>query len=188
MKSDPQVQMVSNESLAAMCHATELFVQFLATKAWEEKGERGNTLEYKHLAAAVDKEESFEFLQLLIPPLRVFSTIENPPKYSARVEPEADLGLAELLELAGKAIKAGAAAAPTTTVSTCAGVRMCRCPHVQVCGRTVVWAYRCVGVPGAVVVEPTADCLLPTADCLLPTAARGGAAAWVNGAWRWNEP
>eukprot|EP00128_Syssomonas_multiformis_P002485 Colp12_sorted_trinity150504_noHs@3519 len=69
MKSDPDVNMISQDSLFLVARATELFVEHFAQKAQlnTSKAKR-KTVQYKDLSSLPDEYEEFQFLADAIPP------------------------------------------------------------------------------------------------------------------------
>jgi len=66
MKSSPEVSAISNESLFLIVKATELFVQDIARQTLKESGSK-RSVDYNCLAEIVDKQETLQFLQDIIP-------------------------------------------------------------------------------------------------------------------------
>jgi len=66
MKSSPDVSTISNESLFLIVKATELFVEELSKKTLQQSGTR-NCVDYNFLAEIIDRQETLQFLQDIIP-------------------------------------------------------------------------------------------------------------------------
>ena len=66
MKSSPDVESVSQESLFLITKATELFVMYL-TKLAQRHGDNDREVKYADLAAVVQKKASMEFLHDIVP-------------------------------------------------------------------------------------------------------------------------
>ncbi len=67
MKSSPDVETVSQESLFLITKATELFIMYL-TKLAQRNGESAGEVRYSDLAAVVQRKDSMEFLHDIVPP------------------------------------------------------------------------------------------------------------------------
>ncbi len=67
MKSSPEVDAVSQESLFVITKATELFVMYL-TKLAQRNGDNEEEVKYSDLAAVVQRKDSMEFLHDIVPP------------------------------------------------------------------------------------------------------------------------
>lgn len=66
MKSSPDVETVSQESLFLITRATELFIMYMAKLASRNGGE-DPSVTYGDLAAVVQRKESMEFLHDILP-------------------------------------------------------------------------------------------------------------------------
>ncbi|XP_059480365.1 chromatin accessibility complex protein 1 [Neocloeon triangulifer] len=66
MKSSPDVESIGQDSLFLITKATELFIQSLAQRAYEDS-KRMNNLGYKHVANVVQTEEEYDFLKEILP-------------------------------------------------------------------------------------------------------------------------
>ncbi|KAK6617778.1 hypothetical protein RUM43_014006 [Polyplax serrata] len=66
MKSSPDVENVSSESIHLVAKATELFIQYLAQESLINSKSAAE-LRYEDLAEIVDKDQRLEFLRELIP-------------------------------------------------------------------------------------------------------------------------
>lgn len=66
MKSSPDVETVSQESLFLITRATELFIMYLAKLASRNGGE-DTSVTYSDLAAVVQRKDSMEFLHDIVP-------------------------------------------------------------------------------------------------------------------------
>merc|ERR1712154_629893 len=66
MKSSPDVEVVSQESLFLITRATELFIMYLAKLASRNGGE-DPSVTYADLAAVVQRKDSMEFLHDIVP-------------------------------------------------------------------------------------------------------------------------
>merc|ERR1711978_243979 len=66
MKSSPDVETVSQESLFLITRATELFIMYLSKLASRNGGE-DPSVTYADLAAVVQRKESMEFLHDILP-------------------------------------------------------------------------------------------------------------------------
>jgi len=66
MKSSPDVSTISNESLFLIVKATELFVEELSRKTLQQSGNK-NCVDYNFLAEIIDRQETLQFLQDIIP-------------------------------------------------------------------------------------------------------------------------
>jgi len=65
MKSSPEVDQISNESLFLITKATEVFIMYI-TKLSQRYG-KDQELTYEDLATIVGKKDSMEFLQDIVP-------------------------------------------------------------------------------------------------------------------------
>ncbi|KAI4486176.1 hypothetical protein M0802_012507 [Mischocyttarus mexicanus] len=66
MKSSPYVDTVGQDGLYLVTKATELFIHYLTIEAHMQNN-KGNNLDYKHLAEVVQTNETLEFLREIIP-------------------------------------------------------------------------------------------------------------------------
>merc|ERR1711973_508416 len=66
MKSSPDVDTVSQESLFLVTRATELFIMYLAKLA-SRNGREDQSVNYSDLAAVVQRKDSMEFLHDIVP-------------------------------------------------------------------------------------------------------------------------
>lgn len=66
MKSSPELANVKPESYILITRATELFVAYLAKRAYETSGD-DKTIEYKALSTVVSKDECLDFLEEIVP-------------------------------------------------------------------------------------------------------------------------
>ncbi|TRY71693.1 hypothetical protein TCAL_01010 [Tigriopus californicus] len=66
MKSSPDVETVSQESLFLITKATELFIMYL-TKLAQRNGDNDQSVTYRDLAAVVQRKDSMEFLHDIVP-------------------------------------------------------------------------------------------------------------------------
>ncbi|KAL0268670.1 UNVERIFIED_CONTAM: hypothetical protein PYX00_010514 [Menopon gallinae] len=62
MKSSPDVENVSSESIHLVAKAAELFIQYLAQKSLMYSDNKSN-LQYKDVAIIVDQDQELEFLR-----------------------------------------------------------------------------------------------------------------------------
>lgn len=65
MKSSPEVENISQESLYLVTRATELFIQYLTQEAFRISGH--HKMDYKHIAEIVQTREEMEFLREIMP-------------------------------------------------------------------------------------------------------------------------
>eukprot|EP00093_Oithona_nana_P005223 05223.XXX_300703_301081_1 [CDS] Oithona nana genome sequencing. len=72
MKSSPEVETVSQESLYLITRATELFIMYLS-KLGQRNGEDHDSVTYSDLAAVVQRKDSMDFLQDIVPKKIKFS-------------------------------------------------------------------------------------------------------------------
>jgi len=66
MKSSPEVETVTQESLFLITRATELFIMYLS-KLGQRNGEDHDTVNYADLASVVLRKDSMDFLQDIVP-------------------------------------------------------------------------------------------------------------------------
>merc|ERR1719362_1233422 len=66
MKSSPEVETVTQESLFLITRATELFIMYLS-KLGQRNGEDHDTVNYADLATVVLRKDSMDFLQDIVP-------------------------------------------------------------------------------------------------------------------------
>ncbi|XP_047112485.1 chromatin accessibility complex protein 1 [Schistocerca piceifrons] len=66
MKSSPDVENISQDSLHLVAKATELFIQYVTQKAFEEGG-CTKDLQYSHIAEIVEKNDNLLFLKEIVP-------------------------------------------------------------------------------------------------------------------------
>ncbi|KAI4494962.1 chromatin accessibility complex 16kD protein [Polistes fuscatus] len=66
MKSSPYVDTVGQDGLYLVTKATELFIHYLTIEAHMQNN-KGNNLDYKHLAEVVQTNETLEFLREIMP-------------------------------------------------------------------------------------------------------------------------
>ncbi|GAA5815723.1 hypothetical protein MFLAVUS_009237 [Mucor flavus] len=68
IKEDKDVSLINAEATFCIAYATELFMEYLVTEAFEKaKKDKRKTVYYKDLAGAVKEIEQFEFLEDVIP-------------------------------------------------------------------------------------------------------------------------
>ena len=72
MKSSPEVESVSQESLFLVTKATELSIMYL-TKLAQRTGDDSNAVTYADLASVVQRKDSMEFLHDIVPKKVKFS-------------------------------------------------------------------------------------------------------------------
>merc|ERR1711934_271368 len=83
MKSSPDVDAVSQESLFLITKATELFVMYL-TKLAQRHGDNDQRVDYADLASVVQRKDSMEFLHDIVPKKITFA------KYLEMIKNEKD--------------------------------------------------------------------------------------------------
>ncbi|XP_063239636.1 chromatin accessibility complex 16kD protein [Bacillus rossius redtenbacheri] len=66
MRSSPDVEKLTTDSLYIMTKATEMFIRDLARRAHASSGKE-NTIDYKHIADVVQSESAFEFVREMVP-------------------------------------------------------------------------------------------------------------------------
>merc|ERR1712018_764724 len=66
MKSSPEVETVTQESLFLITRATELFIMYLS-KLGQRNGEDHDSVSYSDLASVVLRKDSMDFLQDIVP-------------------------------------------------------------------------------------------------------------------------
>ena len=66
MKSSPYVDTIGQDGLYLVTKATELFIHYL-TEETHLKSNKGNSLDYKHLAEVVQTNDTLEFLREIMP-------------------------------------------------------------------------------------------------------------------------
>ncbi|XP_043666831.1 chromatin accessibility complex 16kD protein [Vespula pensylvanica] len=66
MKSSPYVDTVGQDGLYLVTKATELFIHYLTEEAHMQNN-KGNNLDYKHLAEVVQTNDTLEFLREIMP-------------------------------------------------------------------------------------------------------------------------
>ncbi|XP_017887833.1 chromatin accessibility complex protein 1 [Ceratina calcarata] len=66
MKSSPYVDTIGQDGLYLVTKATELFIHYLTEEA-HLQGNKGNSLDYKHLAEVVQNNDILEFLREIMP-------------------------------------------------------------------------------------------------------------------------
>merc|ERR1712080_74547 len=66
MKSSPEVETVTQESLFLITRATELFIMYLS-KLGQRNGEDHDSVNYADLASVVLRKDSMDFLQDIVP-------------------------------------------------------------------------------------------------------------------------
>nr|ACO10945.1 Chromatin accessibility complex protein 1 [Caligus rogercresseyi] len=72
MKSSPDIDNISQESLYLITKATEYFIIYL-TKLSQKNGGKENSLDYEDLSQVVQRKAALEFLQDIIPKKIKFS-------------------------------------------------------------------------------------------------------------------
>ncbi|XP_043261500.1 chromatin accessibility complex 16kD protein-like [Colletes gigas] len=66
MKSSPYVDTIGQDGLFLVTKATELFIHYLTEEAHQQSN-KGNSLDYKHLAEVVQTNDTLEFLKEIMP-------------------------------------------------------------------------------------------------------------------------
>jgi len=66
MKSSPDIELVSQESLPIVCRATEMFIQHFITQAYVHSKNK-SMIDYADIAKAVEAEENLTFLSDILP-------------------------------------------------------------------------------------------------------------------------
>ncbi|XP_020720112.1 chromatin accessibility complex 16kD protein [Bombus vosnesenskii] len=66
MKSSPYVDTIGQDGLYLVTKATELFIHYLTEEAHLQNN-KGNSLDYKHLAEVVQTNDTLEFLREIMP-------------------------------------------------------------------------------------------------------------------------
>ncbi|CAK9811335.1 Chromatin accessibility complex 16kD protein [Anthophora quadrimaculata] len=66
MKSSPYVDTIGQDGLYLVTKATELFIHYLTEEAHLQSN-KGNSLDYKHLAEVVQTNDTLEFLREIMP-------------------------------------------------------------------------------------------------------------------------
>merc|ERR1712066_613826 len=90
MKSSPDVEAVSQESLFLITKATELFVMYL-TKLAQRHGDDDQRVDYADLVAVVQRKDSMEFLHDIVPKKITFA------KYLEMIKNEKDTDNDEIM-------------------------------------------------------------------------------------------
>ncbi|XP_043210473.1 chromatin accessibility complex protein 1-like [Amphibalanus amphitrite] len=70
MKSSPDIELVSQESLPIVCRATEMFIQHFITQAYVHSKDK-KCIGYGDIAVAVENEENLHFLSDILPRKRL---------------------------------------------------------------------------------------------------------------------
>ncbi|KAK6618230.1 hypothetical protein RUM44_002681 [Polyplax serrata] len=83
MKSSPDVENVSSESIHLVAKATELFIQYLAQESLINSNSAAE-LRYEDLAEIVDKDQRLEFLRVPCNSINVKATPENSDNCKAK--------------------------------------------------------------------------------------------------------
>ncbi len=95
MKSSPDVEAVSQESLFLVTKATELFVMYLSKLA-QRNGDDERSVTYHDLADVVQKKDSMEFLHDILPHKIKFADYLEAMKKEQNGASSADDSLCEL--------------------------------------------------------------------------------------------
>ncbi|XP_037079708.1 chromatin accessibility complex protein 1-like [Pollicipes pollicipes] len=86
MKSSPDIELVSQESLPIVCRATEMFIQHFITQAYVHSKNK-KAIEYADIAVAVENEENLSFLADILPRKRLAGECVDLTKKKAATTP-----------------------------------------------------------------------------------------------------